>query len=258
MVLITESSLRKLKLTGIPNPYKVGKGDKITPAAADFLRDNRISIVHENLGKHRQKNSATSQQKLTIPAGVSNRHVHLSQEHVEALYGKDYTLTALSELSQPGQFAAKETVTLLGPKGFIQNVRVLGPERPESQVEIAKTDGFKLGVHPPVRQSGDIDDTPGLTLIGPKGTVVVERGVIIAKAHIHMSPKDAQKFNVADHDHLMLQSKTDRPVIFPEVVVRVSERFALDFHVDLDEGNAANLKTGDHVSVIGKNGNFFA
>ncbi|HLS07083.1 MAG TPA: phosphate propanoyltransferase [Bacillota bacterium] len=195
---------------------------------------------------------------MKIPVGVSNRHVHLSEEHVEQLFGKGYELQKFRDLTQPGQYAAIETVTILGPKGFINNVRVLGPIREETQVEISKTDGFTLGVHPPVRLSGSIDNTPGLTLIGPEGYVVIDKGTIVAKNHVHMSPDEAKQFSVDDHDTLMLKTLTDRPMILPEVIVRVNDQFKLDCHLDLDEGNAANVRTGDELAVVGKNGMLFA
>ncbi|KAF2962421.1 phosphate propanoyltransferase [Fervidobacterium sp. 2310opik-2] len=189
--------------------------------------------------------------EMPIVAGVSNRHVHLSREDVEILFGKDYQLTPIKDLGQPGQFACKETVIIAGPKGTIEGVRVLGPERKETQVEISLTDAFKLGVMPPVRDSGDLEGTPGITIIGPKGTVVKNKGVIIAKRHIHMHTNDAEKFGVKDKDIVkVIVEKGDRKLIFDDVLIRVSEKFALEFHVDTDEANAAMLKTGDYVYIV--------
>jgi putative phosphotransacetylase len=189
--------------------------------------------------------------ELPITAGVSNRHVHLSREDVGILFGKDYQLTPIKDLGQPGQFACKETVIIVGPKGAIEGVRVLGPERKETQVEISLTDAFKLGVMPPVRDSGDLEGTPGITIVGPKGTVVKSRGVIIAKRHIHMHTSDAEKFGVKDKDIVkVIVEKGDRRLIFDDVLIRVSEKFALEFHVDTDEANAAMLKTGDYVYIL--------
>lgn len=125
-------------------------------------------------------------------------------------------------------------------------------------MEISKTDGFQLGIHPPVRLSGNIEETPGITLIGPKGFVTLERGVIVAKCHVHMSLEDAKRFGVENGDTLMLQTTGERPIIYPDVAVRVSPSYALDFHIDLDEANAANLRTGDVVTVRGKNGELYA
>lgn len=186
-----------------------------------------------------------------IVVGVSNRHVHLSREDVEILFGKDYQLTPIKELGQPGQFACQETVTIVGPKGSIENVRVLGPERKETQVEISLTDAYKLGLNPPVRDSGDLEGTPGITIIGPKGQVTKDRGVIIAKRHIHMHTSDAEKFGVKDKDIVkVIVEKGDRKLIFDDVLIRVSDKFALEFHVDTDEANAALLKTGDTVFIV--------
>ncbi|MGE5702938.1 MAG: phosphate propanoyltransferase [Clostridia bacterium] len=249
MALITETTLRAMLRTGIPNPFPVRANDRFTPAAIDFLKGRGIQMKASG-----PEESVERSDLPTIPVGVSNRHVHLSPADVEKLFGQGYSLTPFRNLSQPGQFAAAELVTLHGPKGLIQNVRVLGPARGASQVEISKTDGFGLGIHPPVRLSGDIEGTPGITLIGPKGFVTLEKGVIIAKCHVHMSAEEARQFGVQNGDSLILQTTGDRPIIYPDVVVRVSPNYALDFHIDLDEGNAANLKTGDQVTVRGKNG----
>ncbi|WP_286228731.1 phosphate propanoyltransferase [Neobacillus mesonae] len=257
MVLITESKLRSMINKGIPNPFVVREGDKLTPAAADFLRDRRIPIQNMRLVK-KDKVSAGSRESLQIPVGVSNRHVHLAPEDVSALFGEGYSLMPLRELSQPGQFAAKEQVTLVGPKGIIQNVRILGPARGETQVEISNTDGYQLGIHPPTRLSGWIEDTPGLTLVGPKGCISLQKGVIVAKRHIHISDIDAQKYSLKDGDCLYLQSEGERQIIFADVMVRIHPNYRLDFHVDMDEGNAAGLKTGDMVKLIGKKGVFFS
>uniref|UniRef100_A0A7C5VKR1 Phosphate propanoyltransferase n=1 Tax=Fervidobacterium thailandense TaxID=1008305 RepID=A0A7C5VKR1_9BACT len=186
-----------------------------------------------------------------IVVGVSNRHVHLSREDVEILFGKDYQLTPIKDLGQPGQFACQETVTIVGPKGSIENVRVLGPERKETQVEISLTDAYKLGLNPPVRDSGDLEGTPGITIIGPKGQVTKEKGVIIAKRHIHMHTSDAEKFGVKDKDIVkVIVEKGERKLIFDDVLIRVSDKFALEFHVDTDEANAALLKNGDTVYIV--------
>ncbi|MDK2786224.1 MAG: putative phosphotransacetylase [Thermotoga sp.] len=186
-----------------------------------------------------------------IIVGVSNRHVHLSREDLETLFGKGYELTPVKELRQPGQYAAKETVTIVGPKGAIENVRVLGPVRKETQVEISRTDAFRLGVRPPVRDSGDLEGTPGIVIIGPNGILVKEKGVIIAKRHIHMHPKDAEHYGVKDKDIVkVIVENGDRRLIFDDVLIRVREDFALEFHVDTDEANAAMLNTGDLVYIV--------
>jgi putative phosphotransacetylase len=185
-----------------------------------------------------------------VPVGISNRHVHLSQEHIEALFGEAHQLTPTKDLSQPGQFATEETVTLVGPKGSMAGVRVLGPARKATQIELAATDTFKLGVKPPVRDSGELGGTPGVELVGPAGKVKLEEGTIIAARHIHMTPEDAQKYNLKDGDHVKVSVPGPRAGIFERVLIRVSPNYALDMHVDTDEGNAFGLKNGDFVDVI--------
>jgi len=180
-------------------------------------------------------------QKRPIPIAVSAHHVHLSPEHVEALFGEGYKLTPAFELSQPGQYACEETVTLVGPRREIPRVRVLGPPRGETQVEISRTEEFQLGINAPVRMSGDLEGTPGLIIRGPKGEVKLDKGVIIAHRHIHMSPEDALLFGLKDKDVVMVRVEGDRELIFGDVIVRVHPNFRLEMHVDTDEGNAAQL-----------------
>ncbi len=182
---------------------------------------------------------------------VSAQHIQLSQEQVEALFGKGRQLTRHSDLSQPGQFACQEQVSIIGPKGRIDRVRVLGPVRPATQVEIAMTEQFKLGIHPPIRESGDLKDTPGCTLEGPAGSVALERGVICALRHIHMTPADALRYGVRDKSTVRVRVSGDRELIFGDVRVRVNPNFRLAMHIDTDEANAANLKTGMQVYITG-------
>jgi len=184
------------------------------------------------------------QKERPIPIGISAHHVHLTQEHVETLFGPGHTLTWHSDLTQPGQFACKEQVNLVGPKGRIDRVRVLGPVRPQSQVEIARTEEFKLGIDAPIRMSGDLDGTPGITLEGPEGEVRLEQGVICAMRHIHMAPEDAMAFAVRDRDVVRIRVRGERSLIFGDVVVRVDPNFRLDMHLDTDEANAAELGAG--------------
>ena len=170
---------------------------------------------------------------------TSARHVHLSQDAIDTLFGKGYTLTNKKDLSQPGQFACEEKVQLVGPKGTLM-VSVLGPTRKDTQVELSFTDARTLGLNGvPVRESGDVAGTPGLKLVGPAGEVALAQGVIIAKRHIHMTPADAEAFGVADKDIVSVKLDTTRPLIFGDVVVRVSPTFALAMHIDTDEANAA-------------------
>jgi acetate kinase len=175
---------------------------------------------------------------------VSAHHIHLSQEHVERLFGSGHQLTRQSDLSQPGQFACQEQLAIVGPKGRIDRVRVLGPARKATQVEIAMTEQFKLGIHPPIRESGDLQDTPGCTLEGPAGSVVLERGVICARRHVHMTPADALRYGVRDKSTVRVRVTGDRELVFGDVLVRVDPNFALAAHIDTDEANAANVQTG--------------
>jgi acetate kinase len=175
---------------------------------------------------------------------VSAHHIHLTQEHVEGLFGKGHQLTRHADLSQPGQFACKEQLTIVGPKGRIERVRVLGPTRKMTQVEVAMTEQFKLGVHPPIRESGDIKDTPGCTLEGPAGSVTLERGVICALRHIHMTPSDALGYGVRDKSFVRVRVAGDRELVFGDVLVRVDPNFALAMHIDTDEANAAHIQAG--------------
>jgi acetate kinase len=187
---------------------------------------------------------AANAEELPIPVEISAHHAHLSQADVEKLFGPGHQLTPMHELSQPGQFACEEQVHLVGPKGRIAKVRVLGPTRKETQVEIAMTEQFKLGVQPPIRQSGDLAGTPGITLEGPYGTSVIERGVICAQRHIHMTPEDAMRFHVRDNYVVRVRIEGERQLIFGDVVVRVNPAFRLAMHIDTDEGNAGNIQTG--------------
>jgi acetate kinase len=184
------------------------------------------------------------QAEAPIPIEVSAHHVHLSQADVDKLFGPGHQLTPEHELSQPGQFACAEKVDLIGPKGRISNVRVLGPTRKETQVEIAMTEQFKVGIQPPIRESGDLANTPGIVLEGPAGKAAIERGVICAQRHIHMSPEDAMRFRLRDKYVVRVRVAGERELIFGDVVVRVNPNYRLAMHIDTDEGNAANIRTG--------------
>ena len=186
---------------------------------------------------------------MKVPVGISNRHIHLSQRDMDILFGEGYQLTILKDLSQPGQYAATELVTLVGPKGKIEKVRILGPVRKETQVEISRTDSFILGVNPPVRDSGYLQGTPGVKVIGPKGEVELEKGVILAARHIHFHTSDGEKFGVKDQDRLRVIVEGERGIIFENVLARVAKYYALEFHADTDEANAAGLKNGDLLEV---------
>lgn len=181
--------------------------------------------------------------RLFVPLEASGRHVHVTEQQAKILFG--HGLTFQRELSQPGQFLAKERVSVRGPKGEFQNVAVLGPERKEGQVEISLTDGRVLGIQPPVRPSGEVAGTPGIIVTGPEGTVAMSQGVICAQRHIHMTPEDAQRWGVADGQIVKLKCFTDRPVVFEELLVRVSPKFATYVHLDYDEANACGFQNGD-------------
>ncbi|NLK08445.1 MAG: phosphate propanoyltransferase [Firmicutes bacterium] len=185
------------------------------------------------------------------PVGISNRHIHLSKQDMDKLFGSSHELTNIKDLSQPGQFAADETVTLVGPKGVISRVRVLGPTRAKTQVEISRTDAFGLGVRPPVRDSGDHAGSTGqVTIVGPAGAVTLQDGVILAKRHVHMTPADAERMGLKDKSIVKIRCAGPRALIFDEVLVRVHEDFALDVHLDTDEANAAMLNNGDEVEIL--------
>ena len=181
--------------------------------------------------------------KIFIEMEASGRHVHVTQEQAQKLFG--HGLTPDRPLSQPGQWVAKERVTVVGPKGEFRNVAVLGPERKAAQVEISLTDGRILGIAPPVRPSGDVKNSPGVLLKGSAGEVRLSEGVVAAQRHIHITPADADRFGVEDKQIVRLQTFTERPLIFEDVLVRVSKDFATRVHLDFDEANACGYKTGD-------------
>jgi len=217
--------------------------------------DEERMMAREALRTLRQLNIAQvvhQSAPTPIPIEVSAHHVHLSQAHVEALFGPGHTLTPAAALSQPGQFAAQERVTLIGPRGRVERVRVLGPPRVQTQVEIAMTEQYKLGIAPPIRASGDLAHSPGITLEGPAGVVQLEQGVICALRHIHMTPEDALGLGLRDHDVVRVTVAGDRELIFGDVLVRISPKYKLALHIDTDEANAANISTGmtGHIAEI--------
>lgn len=173
---------------------------------------------------------------------TSARHVHLKQEDIEILFGKGHQLTPKKDLSQPGQFACEERVEIVGPKKSIANVIILGPARPDSQVEVSLTDARTMGVNAAIRESGDIEGTEGCKIVGPCGEVVLEKGVIAAKRHLHLTPADAEEIGVENKQIVKVKISGSRPLIFDDVVVRVSDKFARFMHIDTDEANAAGAK----------------
>lgn len=187
--------------------------------------------------------------KYMVPVGVSNRHVHVTKETFAVLFGEDAKMTKKSDVKQPGQFAANECVTVAGPKGEFKKVRILGPERKVNQVEISKTDCFKLGVHPNVRMSGDLGGTDGLTLIGPKGQVTLDEGCIVALRHVHMLPEQAKELGLSDGEIVDIETFGNRSGIFGNVVMRINDASALEMHIDTDEANALGIQNNDFVLI---------
>jgi putative phosphotransacetylase len=185
-----------------------------------------------------------------VSVGVSNRHLHLSEQDIETLFGKGHGLTFKKDLSQPGQFACEETVTLVGPKGEMPGVRVLGPARKESQVELAVTDAVKLGIKAPVRDSGNLENTPAIEIRNGEKKLFLDKGVIVAMRHIHATEEDARKYGLKDGDLVKVKADSPRGGEFDQVLVRVKNTYALDFHIDTDEANAFGLGNGDLVTVI--------
>ncbi|MGT2910860.1 phosphate propanoyltransferase [Streptococcus cameli] len=185
-----------------------------------------------------------------IPIGVSNRHIHLSQADADALFGPGYEFQRLKDLSQTGQYAMQECLLVAGPKGVLEKVRILGPVRSDSQVELLYSDCFKTGIQAPLRLSGDISGTPGCTLIGPKGSIQLSRGCIVAKRHIHMSPVDAKDFGVVDGQEVSLECPGSRGGILQNVTIRVHESFNLECHIDTEEANALGVSAKNKLKLL--------
>ena len=185
-----------------------------------------------------------------IPVGVSNRHIHLSQADLNAIFGEGYQLTKMKDLSQPGQYACKETVTICGPKGAIEKVRVLGPVRSKTQVEVLTGDCFKLGAPAQARLSGDLSGTPGITVIGPRGSVQTTEGLIVAQRHIHMTPADAQRFGVQDGQTVCIKVEGSKGGMYSNVAVRANDTSALECHLDTEEANAMGLGSSAKITII--------
>lgn len=185
-----------------------------------------------------------------IPVSISARHIHLSKEHLEILFGQGYQLTKFKDISQPGQYAAEEKVTIVGPKNSIKNVRILGPLRQETQVEVSTTDTRSLGIKPVVRQSGVLNGTPGLTIIGPKGQVTLGKGCIVAERHIHMTPEEARNYKVENGQAVGVKVNGVKGGILQNVYVRIREDFSLDMHIDVDDSNAFAINNGDRLEII--------
>ena len=202
-------------------------------------------MVLQTIGRMEEKSGG-----YQVPVGVSARHIHLTQEHVEALFGEGYHLTKKKDL-MGGQYACNETVTIVGLKlRAIENVRVLGPVRKASQLEISATDAMKLGIAAPVRESGNVAGSAPVAVAGPKGVIYLKEGCIIAMRHIHMSPTDASAAGVSDGDIVSVKADNERGTIFNQVKIRVDDSFTLEMHIDTDEANAGKIKTGDMVTIV--------
>lgn len=212
---------------------------------------NRLSSAFYILACEVRSRKPQELEEKRVPLGTSNRHIHLSQTDLEALFGKNYPLTVQKELSQPGQFAAQETVSLIGPKGRLEKVRVLGPVRKTTQAEISVTDCFKLGIKPVIRDSGQHEGTPGLQIIGPVGNVELEAGVMVASRHIHLHTDDAKAWSLKDGDRVRVKVESQRPMIYEDVLIRVSDQYRKEMHLDLDEANAALIEPTSQGKLMG-------
>lgn len=212
----------------------------------DITREQLEQIVAEAVRKE------LCMRSCQVPVGISVRHIHLSRADVDKLFGRNYLLTPKKQLSQPGQYACEECLDVIGPRGELKKVRILGPERKATQIELAQTDCRNIGISAPVRSSGNTAGTPGVTLRGPLGEIRVPEGVIIADRHLHMSDTEAAAFGLKDGDHVQIRIDGIKPGILGNVLVRAGKAHALDLHIDTDDGNAFLLQQGQMVTVLGK------
>lgn len=212
----------------------------------NISQEQLVALVTQAVQAELQKRSRQ------VPVGISVRHIHLTRADVDKLFGYGYQLTPKKALSQPGQFACEECLDVIGPKGELKRVRILGPERSATQIELAQTDCRTIGVNAPVRSSGDTKGTPGVTLRGPLGELTVPEGVIVADRHLHMTPAQATAFGLANGDRVQIRIDGIKPGIMGGVLVRANSKCALDFHIDTDDGNAFLLRQGQLVTVLGK------
>ncbi|MGN8648280.1 phosphate propanoyltransferase [Gracilibacillus sp. HCP3S3_G5_1] len=209
----------------------------ITEAVMEEINANKIEVI---------QHASPSQ----VPVSVSARHVHLEERHADILFGKGYKFQKHRDISQPGQYACVEQVTIVGPKSSIERVRIVAPLRRQTQVEVSRTDAIKLGINPPVRHSGDIAGSAPITIIGPKGRIDIQEGCIVADRHIHMSPDDAKAFGVVNHQKVKVKVEGEKAGIMGNVTVRVSDRYALDMHIDTDDANAFAIKGTEYLTLI--------
>jgi acetate kinase len=247
--ILDDNKNKMLKFIGVENVEEISASNSLCKILV-VKTDEQLAIAEQS-AKLIKSSKLKDQGPRSIPIAVSARHIHLTQESVDILFGKGYQLTEHKPLSQPGQFACKEMLTLVGPKNKIEKVRILGPTRPKDQVEISRTDEFFLGIDAPIRESGHVEGSPGLTLIGPNGKLDLKEGVICAWRHIHMHPDDAEYFGVKDKDIVEIRIENqERGLTFGNVLIRVSEKFKLEMHIDTDEANAAELNQGAEGSLM--------
>lgn len=200
--------------------------------------------------KGKELNNAVNRNSSEIPVGISNRHIHLSQKDLDSLFGENYGLTKIKDLSQPGQYACKEVVTICGPKGAIEKIRILGPVRSKTQVEVLAGDCIKLGAVSHVKLSGDLNRTSPITIVGPKGSVQLEEGLIVAQRHIHMTPEDAQNLGVHDGEIVSIKFEDLRGGIYNNVAVRANDASSLECHLDIEEANAMSINSKSKVTIV--------
>ncbi|MBD5638403.1 phosphate propanoyltransferase [Clostridium botulinum] len=200
--------------------------------------------------KGKELNNAVNRNSSEIPVGISNRHIHLSQKDLDSLFGENYGLTKIKDLSQPGQYACKEVVTICGPKGAIEKIRILGPVRSKTQVEVLAGDCIKLGAVSHVKLSGDLNRTSPITIVGPKGSVQLEEGLIVAQRHIHMTPEDAQSLGVHDGEIVSIKFEDLRGGIYNNVAVRANDASSLECHLDIEEANAMGINSKSKVTIV--------
>lgn len=200
--------------------------------------------------KGKELNNAVNRNSSEIPVGISNRHIHLSQKDLDSLFGENYGLTKIKDLSQPGQYACKEVVTICGPKGAIEKIRILGPVRSKTQVEVLAGDCIKLGAVSHVKLSGDLNRTSPITIVGPKGSVQLEEGLIVAQRHIHMTPEDAQNLGVHDGEIVSIKFEDLRGGIYNNVAVRANDASSLECHLDIEEANAMGINSKSKVIIV--------
>lgn len=241
MNVVTEEYLRTLLKKNIPREFKINKKTIVTPSAREYLNEKNIKLIIDEMNS--TEHDEIEKPKHLIPIEPSGRHVHLKREDIDILFGKDYQLTISKELSQPGQYQYKERVMLIGPKNVIKNVSILGPPRDRSQAEVSRTDALSLGVNPPLRESGNLEGAASIYISGKKGVVEIVEGLIVAKAHIHMTPNDAKNMKIKDGDRVNIRVKSDRPIIFEDVLVRVNKNYKLNMHIDYDEANACGFQS---------------